>query len=131
MTPDMKYSALFLVFAFMLILPANSLAETDKALHFGLSAVFGAAGESVLHHKTQMGTAERIVYGTIIGSLPGLAKEIIDSGRTDNHFSGGDMAANIAGALIGAVVANVVNNRILISVDRGEKKVSVSMQFDF
>jgi len=32
---------------------ANSFAVDDKAAHFGLSALFGAGAETVLHYRTE------------------------------------------------------------------------------
>ena len=114
-----------------LLIPGRSFADDNVGLHFGLSALFGAASESVLHYKTKLGTVERILYGTALGSIPGLAKELIDSGQDDNHFSGTDMAADVAGALVGAVLANIINDKIQVDVDPQEKKATVSLMYEF
>ena len=92
----MKYYVTTLAIFMFLVFPAVSFATDNEALHFGISAILGAASETIIHHKTKVGTVERIAYGTILGSLPGLAKEVIDSNEEDNHFSGTDMAANVA-----------------------------------
>jgi hypothetical protein len=115
----------------LLFIPVSSFADDDFALHFGLSTVFGAAGESYLHYKTNLGTAERIVYGTIIGSVPGFAKELGDSTLGDNSFNGEQMAANVLGALVGSVIANAVNNKIQINIEQNRKKVMVSLSYRF
>jgi len=127
----MKYLVATIVTSLCLIIPAVSSASDNEALHFGLSTILGAAGETIIHHKTKMGTAARIGYGTVLGSLPGLAKEIIDSNEKDNHFSGKDMAANVAGAFVGSVIANWVNNKILVSVDMEQKKVALLVFYEF
>jgi hypothetical protein len=126
----------FLVGAFIIsicmIIPAVSHADSETdALHFGLSAVFGAATESYFHYKTKAGTAERIIYGTVLGSLPGLGKEIADGSQEDNHFSGRSYAIDVAGAFVGAVLANLVNESIRVSADVEQKKVSMSVTFAF
>ena len=127
----MKYYVTTLAIFLCLIFPAVSSAEDNEALHFGISAILGAASETIIHHKTKVGTVERIAYGTILGSLPGLAKEVIDSTEEDNHFSGKDMAANVAGAFVGSVIANLVNNQIRVSVDPEQKKVSLLVVHEF
>ena len=127
----MKYYVTTLAIFLCLIFPAVSSAEDNEALHFGISAILGAASETIIHHKTKVGPVERIAYGTILGSLPGLAKEVIDSTEEDNHFSGKDMAANVAGAFVGSVIANLVNNQIRVSVDPEQKKVALVVFHEF
>jgi VanZ family protein len=127
-----RYALKTLIVIIFLFIPFSSFAsDKDIALHFGLSSIFGGAAESCLHYKTHVGSTERILYGTLIGSLPGLAKEVIDSSNEDNHFSGSDMVADVAGAFVGAVIANFVNNKIQINVDSQRKKVTVTLLYKF
>jgi len=114
-----------------LLVPVCSFAGDNPALHAGISLIFGAAGESVLHYNTGLGAGERILYGTLLGSLPGLAKELADSGDDDNGFSGTDMAANVAGAFAGSVIANLINTQIMVSVDIREKRATAMVAFRF
>ena len=124
---------ILLLFIFISTSNKNAFAGDDKLLHFGLSSVFGAASESYLHYKTNLKTSERIILGTALGSVPGLAKEIIDSTKKGNRFSGCDMAADIAGAFFGAVIGNLVNNIIQVKIEKkeDEKKFTVSLIYKF
>lgn len=123
--------SLFLIL--FLISPKNAFAGDDRIKHFGISSLFGAASESVLHYQTNLNTSKRIVLGTTLGSLPGLAKELIDSTKAGNHFSGTDLALDIAGAFFGAVVANFFNNLIQIKIEKTEenKSISVCLSYKF
>ncbi len=111
----------------------NASAADDKLLHFGVSSVFGAASESYLHYKSNLKTPGRLIWGTTLGTIPGLAKEIIDSTKKDNYFSGSDMAANIAGAFVGALVANIFNNAIHVKIEKKEeeKMIVFSLSYRF
>jgi VanZ family protein len=115
---------IFLFLILISISPENAYGGDDKLKHFGVSSLFGAASESILHYKTNLKTSERIVLGTALGSLPGLAKELIDSTKAGNQFSGSDLAVDIAGAFLGSVVANFFNNLIQIKIDKTEENKS-------
>ncbi len=83
--------------AFCLLAPAASMAaddwsSSDKALHFGISAGFGTL--SAMHFENKW-----TAFG--VAMLPGLLKEIHDSGQTGNRFSGKDLAADALGAAVG------------------------------
>ena len=109
----------------------NAYGGDDKLKHFGVSSIFGAASESILHYKTKLKTTERIILGTTLGSLPGLAKELIDSTKAGNQFSGSDLAVDIAGAFLGSVVANFFNNLIQIKIDKTEENRSFSISLSY
>jgi uncharacterized protein YfiM (DUF2279 family) len=101
---------------------ANSFAVDDKVAHFGLSALFGAGAETVLHYRTDFEDVERIALGTLLGSVPGLANEIIDSQQDGNEFSGSDLTADVAGAFSGAFLSNLFNNAIQVRIESGDGK---------
>lgn len=127
---------LICILSFLIIISTvnkNASAADDRLLHFGISSVFGAASESYLHYKTKLKTSERIILGTALGSVPGLAKEIIDSTKKDNRFSGGDMAADMAGAFVGALIGNFINNMIQVKIEKkkDEKKIAISLTCRF
>lgn len=90
--------------------------ERDKLMHFGVSAALGATSTYIVRD-----TERPIIYGTALALLPGLAKELRDSHEVGNSFSGRDMGANLAGALLGATISNSV--RLYFS--KGSLAVSV------
>ena len=108
---------------------ANSLAFDDKTAHFGLSALFGAGAETVLHYRTDLESVDRVAVGTLLGSVPGLAKEIADSQQDGNEFSGSDLTADVAGAFFGAFLSNLFNNAIQIRTESHEG-AQLSVVFD-
>ena len=124
---------ILLIFIIISTSNKNAFAGDDKLLHFGVSSLFGAASESYLHYKTELKTSERIIWATTLGSIPGLAKELIDSTKKGNHFSGSDMAANIAGAFFGALIGNLVNNIIQVKIDKkgDNKTITISLSYKF
>jgi uncharacterized protein YfiM (DUF2279 family) len=101
---------------------ANTLAFDDKTAHFGISALFGAGAETVLHYRTDLEDVPRVAIATVLGSLPGLAKEIADSQEDGNEFSGRDLGADIAGAFTGALLSNLFNNAIQLRVEATDGK---------
>ncbi len=131
----MKKQIFFLsVAAFILFaVPASSSAADDggEALHFGVSVILGGISESYLHYKTESTTLERIAYGTLLGSTPGLLKEFYDDSQSDNYFSGSDMAANVAGAFVGSLAANYINNKIRVNVAMQNKKTKILLSYKF
>ncbi|MEJ2685426.1 MAG: hypothetical protein P8Z71_13650 [Candidatus Sulfobium sp.] len=111
----------------VLLIPVSGFAgSSDFALHSGISSLFGAAGETYFHYKTDLEAPSRVLLGTVVGSLPGLGKEL-----TDNEFSGTDMAADVCGAFLGALIANIVNTRLKVNVERHAGKASVLLTYSF
>ena len=80
---------------------SDSWTGTDKLEHFAVSAPFGALGAYVMRD-----TQHPIVYGTLIGTVPGFAKEMIDGTCTTDGFSYKDLAADVLGALTGAALTH-------------------------
>lgn len=100
--------------------------EDDGKKHFAYSAIFGFGSETSLHYMTELKTPSRVFLATVIGSMPGLAKEVMDSTENDNFFSKDDLKADIAGAFTGAVTGAIFNGALQITFDGGdEKKVFV------
>lgn len=69
----------------------------DKAKHFGVSFAVGVATSRVT-------SDEWSAFGLAL--LPGLAKELYDSGQDCNRFSWKDMGWNAAGAYVGVRTGN-------------------------
>jgi uncharacterized protein YfiM (DUF2279 family) len=79
----------------------DSWVGMDKANHFGVSAQLGMFGAAIAGKSAD--TADQILYGTLIGALPGLAKELYDIGRPGSTPSIKDMAWNLLGAAAGSM----------------------------
>ncbi len=82
----------------------NNLA-TDKKRHFSVSALFGAGSEFYLRRFERPANNRllRLGFATGLGIIPGIIKE-----ATDDRFDTNDMAANIAGALAGALISDLL-----------------------
>jgi len=74
----------------------------DKAKHVAVSAVFGTL--SAMHFENKW-----TAFG--VAMIPGMAKEIYDSGRANNHFSGKDLAADALGAALGVQLGHWIVTR--------------------
>ncbi|CAG9190123.1 conserved exported hypothetical protein [Paraburkholderia sabiae] len=80
---------------------SDSWTGTDKLEHFAVSAPFGALGAYVARD-----TQHPVIYGSLLGAVPGLAKEVIDGTCTTDGFSYKDLAADALGALTGAALTH-------------------------
>lgn len=84
---------------------SDSWTGTDKLEHFGVSVPFGALGAYIARDSEHP-----IIYGSLIGTIPGLAKEAFDGTCKNNGFSYKDLAADFIGSLTGAVLGNYAIN---------------------
>lgn len=103
--------------------------DSNSVKHYGFSAVFGFTSETIIHKNfTQLGDIEKVSYATILGSTPGLIKEL-----TDDKFSNEDMAFNFAGALTGALLSNYLNNNtsIFVTHSQEEKSTKINLAYNF
>ena len=73
----------------------------DKANHFGVSAPLGMFGATMADKSSV--SSEQFFYGTLVGSLPGLLKEIVDIWHPGSDASLKDLAWDIVGAATGAL----------------------------
>ncbi len=120
----MKRIIIFIIITFICIgvSPKHLSAKNDKIKHFGISVLFGAGGESFLHYATDLKGGGRVIFGTVLGTLPGFFKEMVDSTKKGNRFSGGDLIADILGSFCGAFLSNTINNKIKVKVNLNNKK---------
>ncbi len=104
-------------------------ADTNSGKHFVLSAAFGFTAETIIHKEYyQYDDFDKIALGTLLGTIPGLAKEL-----TDDKFSTSDLAFDIAGSLSGAILSNYVNNNtsIFISHNHEKEQTKLNLAFNF
>ena len=92
-----RLTTLTLYTALLISTPALANDDSDKLKHFAVSFALGTASGAYFENKwTAFGVA----------MIPGLVKEISDSQKSNNHFSGKDMAANALGAALGVQFGN-------------------------
>lgn len=97
--------------------------DSNSAKHFGLSAIFGYGSETFIHDRySDLSDIEKIGYSTIIGTLPGLAKEI-----NDTKFDNEDLAFDIAGAFAGSLLSNYLNNNVFVTLNHNHLKNSTKI----
>nr|WP_321784679.1 hypothetical protein [Paraburkholderia sp. J94] len=75
----------------------DSWTGSDKLAHFGVSVPFGAIGGWLARD-----TDHPVIYGTLIGTVPGFLKEALDGTCRTDGFSYKDLFADALGALTGA-----------------------------
>jgi putative lipoprotein len=80
----------------------------DKAEHFTVSMGLGMIGASFF--SGAQSPANQFLYGTLIGSMPGLIKEIRDIHHHGSNASYKDMTFNVLGAATGAAIATLMNS---------------------
>jgi len=80
----------------------------DKAEHFTVSMGLGMLGASFFSDAQT--PANQFFYGTLLGSMPGLIKEIRDIHHHGSNASYKDMTFNVLGAATGAAIAALMNS---------------------
>jgi uncharacterized protein YfiM (DUF2279 family) len=121
-----------LVFTILFLLQASlyaSAPSSDKILHFTISGVIGGGMEYYLYKQGRHSMKERIVIASVVGTIPGLAKEIMDSREKGNRFSKSDLAYDAAGAIVGAAVSAIFLERFRFSVANEEAMITWSTPF--
>ncbi|MEE9326678.1 MAG: hypothetical protein V3U71_05230 [Cocleimonas sp.] len=102
---------------------SSAYAEDNLGLHFGISTGLGFVAENMLHNKVDS-DSKRIAYATILGSVPGLFKEL-----SDNEFSGEDMAADVLGSFAGAFLANHFNKKTIATIQKKHDSYFVGIMY--
>lgn len=103
--------------------------DSNSIKHYGFSALFGFVGETIVHKEySTLDDFDKIAFGTLLGTAPGLFKEL-----TDDKFSSSDLAYDVAGALTGAVFSNYINNNtsIFITHNNKEKSTKINLAYKF
>ncbi len=88
-------------------LHADMALNNDKKKHFAISYTCGALGE-VMVHSLELKEFEKVLYGTMIGVIPGITKEILD-----DEFNNYDLAYDLLGSFSGALSAYYFTNWIV------------------
>lgn len=110
----------------ILVSSTSLFADNDKAKHFGFSALFGYGAETLIHDTATFTDTEKVLYGTALGSVPGLVKEL-----SDDEFDNKDMAYNVAGAFAGSLFSNYLNNNVFVAFEHNSKKKSNKVLLSF
>lgn len=101
----------------MLIIATNTNAswlEKDDINHLSISFGLGLMSNQIL--PDSMSPFERIAYGAIIGTIPGLLKEILDINHLNKPgFSRRDLLMDVLGSVAGSFVGEKV--RIYVKTD--------------
>ena len=115
-------SILISLFLFASLNADMALSNDDNKKHFAISYACGALGEMMVH-SLELEGVEKVLYGTMIGTIPGIAKEVLDD-KFDNH----DLAYDILGSFSGALSAYYFTNWI---VEPTPKNLKVSYVIRF
>ncbi len=95
--------------------PARAI-PADKLSHFATGVPAGALATVLVD---QFAPQYRLVGGALLGTVPGLVVEIVDSTGSAG-FSGGDLLADFIGSATGALLTDQVILRFFF--DRGPEK---------
>jgi VanZ family protein len=95
--------------------PARAL-PADKLSHFATGVPAGALATVVVD---RFAPEYRLVGGALLGTVPGLIVEIVDSTGSAG-FSGGDLLADFIGSVTGALLTDQVVLRFFF--DRGPQE---------
>ena len=97
----------------------------DKGMHLAVSGALGAGVYTTLWLAGDDPRPLRLVLSASLALLPGLAKEIYDSGQQGNFFSGKDMLWNTVGVAAGVGLA--LGMELLVIRLRGSPASRVSL----
>ncbi len=127
--PSSVRPSVILAFAFLIGLTRPDFAgaiPADKLSHFATGVPAGALATVLVD---QFAPEYRLVGGALLGTVPGLIVEIVDS-TGDAGFSGGDLLADFIGSATGALITDQVILRFFF--DRGpEEDYGVEVETKF
>jgi VanZ family protein len=99
----------------------------DKLSHFATAVPAGAIATVVVD---QFAPDYRLVGGALLGTVPGLIVEIVDS--TGNAgFSGGDLLADFIGSTVGALITDKIVLHFFFDDSHQEKEFGVEVATAF
>ena len=115
---------LFATFTMLFFLTERAFAIGDPEKHFLVSFPFGYGADMYLQRHTDLKSPNRIVWATILGTIPGFIKEIIDEYESSyyTYFNKDDLTADAVGALAGAVASSSINRLMHITVKRTKSR---------
>lgn len=84
---------------------AGFFQEEDKQLHMEVSVPFGAMGALMCKGDRGFNLSgwQAVACGTVLGMIPGIAKEYVDSREGGSGWDNRDLGADAIGAFIGAI----------------------------
>jgi len=124
--------AMLLIFSLVILIPRSSFASDGNfGEHFTVSMVLGAVGETAVHNRETFNAPTKILLGTVIGSVPGLIKEISDSTDSNNHFSEEQMLYDVMGSAVGSFIAYKVNSRTKVNVSGADGGATISLSYSY
>jgi hypothetical protein len=107
---------LLIILSLLIMIPLTSFADDNFDQHFTLSVLFGAIGETTVHNRETFNVTKKILVGTVIGSVPGLIKEIGDSTNNNNYFSETQILYDVMGSAVGSIIAYKYHSRTKVNV---------------
>ncbi len=93
----MKAFVIILAVLFTGLCKAQTISGDDK-LHFGAGALISATTYTIIYTTTK-NKKKAFWYSLGTSALAGLAKEVYDSGKENNKFDTGELAATTLGGL--------------------------------
>jgi len=120
--------SIFLFFSLILLVPNPTFADDNNfGQHFGWSAIMGVFGETTVHERETFNVPMKILVGTVIGTVPGVIKEIFDGTESDNHFSEEQVLYDVMGSAVGSIIAYKYNSRTKVNVSGTEGGAIISL----
>lgn len=89
---------------------AESWWGRDKALHLSAGLMIGSGCYGALALYDYDSAKTRTLICATLGQLPGLGKEVYDSGRAGNTFSGRDLVWTAIGVLVSSLALYLVEH---------------------
>ena len=122
---------LLLILSLLILIPSSSFADDNFGQHFTISILMGAIGETTIHNRENFNAPMKILAGTVIGTVPGVIKEIFDSTDSDNYFSGEQVLYDAMGSAVGSFIAYKFNSRTKVNVSTSDDGAKISFLYSY